>query len=128
MLKYLRYELKTKLNLVQLIGENRWRLSDTDFDYIKTEKGMKEVSGYADGIAPWMNQLINGVDFSGKAKIMDLVNVSRQYNLLIHPYTFRSDRLPPYASSFEELLDLFFVQVGVDGIFTGFSRSVSSLY
>ncbi|MEC8184298.1 MAG: hypothetical protein VX208_04345 [SAR324 cluster bacterium] len=37
---------------------------------------------------------------------------------MIHPYTFRADRLPSYTSSFDELLDLFFQEVGVDGIFT----------
>jgi glycerophosphoryl diester phosphodiesterase len=123
-LKYLRYELKTKLKIVQLIGENRWRSSNTDFNYIKTEKGMKEVSGYADGIGPWMNQLVKGVDFSGNAQIMDFVKIARQNDLLIHSYTFRSDRLPSYVSSFDELLDLFFIQIGVDGIFTDFPDKV----
>jgi len=44
--------------------------------------------------------------------------------LLIHPYTFRADRLPPYASSFQELLDVFFNEVKVDGIFTDFPDQV----
>ena len=118
MLKYLRHELKTRIKLVQLLGENRWRLSDTDFSYLKTEEGMKEVSEYADGIGPWMNQLVTGVDFSGKTQITDLLKIARNNDLLIHPYTFRADRLPSYTSSFDELLDLFFQEVGVDGIFT----------
>ena len=118
MLKYLRHELKTRIKLVQLLGENRWRLSDTDFSYLKTEEGMKEVSVYADGIGPWMNQLVTGVDFSGKAQITDLLKIARNNDLVIHPYTFRADRLPSYTSSFDELLDLFFQEVGVDGIFT----------
>ena len=118
MLKYLRHELKTRIKLVQLLGENRWRLSDTDFSYLKTEEGMKEVSLYADGIGPWLNQLVTGVDFLGKAQITDLLKNARNNDLLIHPYTFRADRLPSYTSSFDELLDLFFQEVGVDGIFT----------
>jgi len=40
--------------------------------------------------------------------------------LLIHPYTFRKDRLPSYVSSFEELLNVFFNEVQIDGIFTDF--------
>ena len=90
MLKYLRHELKTRIKLVQLLGENRWRLSDTDFSYLKTEEGMKEVSEYADGIGPWMNQLVTEVDFSGKAQITDLLKIARNNDLLIHPYTFRA--------------------------------------
>ncbi|MEC8184299.1 MAG: hypothetical protein VX208_04350 [SAR324 cluster bacterium] len=31
------------------------------------------LGGYADGIGPWMNQLVTGVDFSGKAQITDLL-------------------------------------------------------
>ena len=123
-LKTLRYEHKTRLKLVQLIGENRWKLSTTDFTYIKTDKGMNEVSQYADGIGPWMNQVVTGVGFSGKANLTELVENARSYGLLIHPYTFRADRLPPYASSFQELLDVFFNEVKVDGIFTDFPDQV----
>ena len=53
-----------------------------------------------------------------------LVENARSYGLLIHPYTFRADRLPPYASSFQELLDVFFNEVKVDGIFTDFPDQV----
>ena len=76
------------------------------------------LGGHADGIGPWMNQLVTGVDFSGKAQITDLLKIARNNDLLIHPYTFRADRLPSYTSSFDELLDFFFQEVGVEGIFT----------
>ena len=123
-LQSLRYEYKTRLRLIQLIGENQWKLSDTDFTYLKSKNGMKEVSKYADGIGPWMNQVVTGIDFSGKINITDLVENARRYDLLIHPYTFRKDRLPPYVSSFEELLKVFFKEVQVDGIFTDFPNLV----
>ena len=119
-LKSLRFEHKTRLRLIQLIGENQWKLSATDFTYLKSKNGMKEVSQYADGIGPWMNQVVTGIDFTGKIQITDLVENARQYDLLIHPYTFRKDRLPSYVSSFEELLNVFFNEVQVDGIFTDF--------
>ena len=41
-------------------------------------------------------------------------------DLLVHPYTFRCDELPVGISSFSELLDIFFRQVMVDGVFTDF--------
>ena len=53
-------------------------------------------------------------------QITDLLKIARNNDLLIHPYTFRADRLPSYTSSFDELLDLFFQEVGVDGIFTDY--------
>ena len=125
-LKKLRYHHKTRLRLIQLIGENNWRLSDTDFTYLKSEKGLNEVSKYADGIGPWMNQLVTGVDLSGNFQITNLVKNARRKDLLIHSYTFRADRLPDYVSNFDELLDIFLNEVGVDGIFTDFPDLVVS--
>ena len=125
-LKKLRYQHKTRLRLIQLIGENHWRLSDTDFTYLKSEKGLNEVSKYADGIGPWMNQLVTGVDLSGNFQITNLVKNARRKDLLIHSYTFRADRLPDYVSNFDELLDILLNEVGVDGIFTDFPDLVVS--
>lgn len=125
-LKKLRYQHKTRLRLIQLIGENHWRLSDTDFTYLKSEKGLNEVSKYADGIGPWMNQLVTGVDLSGNFQITNLVKNARRKDLLIHSYTFRADRLPDYVSNFDELLDIFLNEVGVDGIITDFPDLVVS--
>ena len=67
-----------------------------------------------------MNQLVTGIDFSGNVQITNLLKNAREKDLLIHPYTFRADRLPGYVSTFDELLDVFFNEVGVDGIFTDF--------
>jgi hypothetical protein len=40
----------------------------------------------------------------------------------VHPYTFRREKesLPPYAASFEALLEFFYFKVGVDGVFTDY--------
>ena len=119
-LKSLRFKHKTNIRLIQLIGENKWSLSDTDFNYLQSEEGMKEVAKYADGIGPWINQVVTGIDYLGKPQISNIVANARRYSLLIHPYTFRKDRLPSYVSSFEELLNIFFNDIQVDGIFTDF--------
>ena len=70
--------------------------------------------------------MVVGVDFSGNIQITNLAKNARRKNLLIHPYTFRADRLPDYVSTFDELLDVFFNEVGVDGIFTDFPDLVVS--
>jgi glycerophosphoryl diester phosphodiesterase len=49
-----------------------------------------------------------------------LTRAAQAAGLAVHPYTFRSDALPAYAASFEELLRLLVVDAGVDGIFTDF--------
>ena len=70
--------------------------------------------------------MVVGIDFSGNIQITNLAKNARRKNLLIHPYTFRADRLPDYVSTFDELLNVFFNEVGVDGIFTDFPDLVVS--
>ncbi len=103
-----------------MIGENRWRLSATDFDYLKTKTGLKEVAGYADGIGPWMNHVVTGKNLAGDLKLTGIVSMAHQLNLKVHPYTMRADQLPDYVETFEDLLHIFFNVVQVDGIFTDF--------
>ena len=119
-LKTLKHKYKTRIKLTQLIGENRWRLSSTDFDYLKTEVGLNEVAGYADGIGPWMNHVVTGKNISGDLKLTGLVKMAHLLNLKVHPYTLRKDRLPNYAETFEDLLHIFFNLAQVDGVITDF--------
>ena len=57
-----------------------------------------------------------------------LVNAAHRLGLQVHPYTLRADSLPAYADSFEQLLDIFYVQLRVDGVFTDFpDRAVEFL-
>jgi glycerophosphoryl diester phosphodiesterase len=119
-LKTMRHKHKTRLKLVQLIGENRWRVSATDFDYLKTKTGLKEVAGYADGIGPWINHVVTGKNLAGDLKLTGIVSMAHQLNLKVHPYTMRADQLPDYVETFEDLLHIFFNVVQVDGIFTDF--------
>jgi glycerophosphoryl diester phosphodiesterase len=59
-----------------------------------------------------------------------MVREAHTAGLVVHPYTLRADKgqLPSYAEDFEALLDIFFVQVGVDGVFTDFpDRAVQYL-
>ena len=119
-LKTLKHKYKTRIKLTQLIGENRWRLSSTNFDYLKTEVGLKEVAGYADGIGPWMNHVVTGKNISGDFQLTGLVKMAQLLNLKVHPYTLRKDRLPDYAETFDDLLHIFFNLAQVDGVITDF--------
>ena len=120
----MRQKYKTRLRLTQLIGENRWRLSDTDFNYLKTYKGLKEIAVYADGIGPWIKQVVSGKNISGNLKFTEIVRSAHELNLKVHPYTFRADKFPSYFDSFDHLLHIFFNELNVDGIFTDFPDKV----
>jgi len=120
-LRRLRRELQTPLPLIQLIGENDWgEDTDSDYDYLQTAPGLAEIATYADGIGPWLQQIYLGRDETGTVQLSELVAAAHAQGLLVHPYTFRRDELPPGIASFEELLHIFFAQAAVDGVFTDF--------
>jgi glycerophosphoryl diester phosphodiesterase len=120
-IKRLRNSLSLKAKLVQLIAENSWGESTTDYDYIKSPEGLAEVAQYADGIGPWIPQLIEFKQTEMTKTV--LADLAKKNKLLIHPYTHRLDQLPPQISS-DKLLDMLFDEVGVDGVFSDFPIAV----
>jgi glycerophosphoryl diester phosphodiesterase len=128
--KRIRGELGFKGKLVQLLGENGAE-STTDYLRLRTPQGLDEAARVADGIGPSLTHVVTGSKGS-PLRISDLVKDAHARGLTVHPYTFRADALPPYAASLEELLRIFVVEVGVDGVFTdqadravAFMRSVN---
>lgn len=120
-LRYLKDELKTPLPLIQLIAENSWAEDgDVDYDHLRSDTGLDEISEYAQGIGPWMMQLYQGRDENGDAILTDLVERAQKRGLAVHPYTFRADALPPGVETFEELHRIFINDLGIDGIFSDF--------
>ncbi|MGK0297720.1 MAG: glycerophosphoryl diester phosphodiesterase [Gammaproteobacteria bacterium] len=117
-LKRIRFEMNSKLKLVQLIGKNAWNEADTDYNVMRTPEGLKNIASYANGIGPSIDQIL--ASRFGKVTVTELVNEAHKLNLVVHPYTLRKDALPNYASGFDELLELLFDQAGVDGVFTDF--------
>jgi glycerophosphoryl diester phosphodiesterase len=62
---------------------------------------------------------------AGTARLSQLVAQAQAQGLVVHPYTFRRDELPEGITSFSELLDVFVLQAGIDGLFTDFPDIVS---
>jgi len=125
-LRHLRHDLKTPLPLIQLIGENDWgEDSDVDYDYLQTPQGLADIASYADGIGPWLLHIYRGRNEAGAACLNQLVAQAQAQGLVVHPYTFRRDELPEGIGSFRELLDIFILQAGIDGLFTDFPDIVS---
>ena len=116
----LRHELDCKLPLIQLIGLNSWQESDTDYDQLLTEEGMRQVAKNADGIGPGLWQLYSLAEIDGQPVSTGLVTLAHSLDLAVHPYTFRIDQMPPGFETFEAAVQWFVNTLGVDGLFTDF--------
>ena len=114
-------QLPVPLPMIQLIGENNWgEDSAVDYDYLRTPAGLSYVASYAQGIGPFLPHIYLGKSSSGSARLSELVPQAQARGLQVHPYTFRRDELPAGIASFNELLDVFIVEAGIDALFTDF--------
>jgi len=100
------------VRLVQLMG------NDDYYNEIITKDGLIGLAKYADGIGPSLDMIIEN-----DGTKTELVPDAHYAGLQIHPYTFRQEKnsIPGYAKSYEDLLEIFLFEVGVDGVFTDFT-------
>jgi len=125
-LLYARNALRSKLRMVQLIGENSWQESPSDFDFLQTGEGLSRIATYAQGIGPWIPQV---VDFKSNRTfdISDLVGRAQAIGLFVHAYTLRADQLPRGAGTLANALRVLVGEVGIDGVFTDHPDEVIQL-
>jgi glycerophosphoryl diester phosphodiesterase len=116
-LRYARKDLHCRLRMVQLIGENSWDESPTDFDLLRSAKGLAEVAEYAQGIGPWLPQVVD-INHIDTFDMSDLVSQAHQLGLFVHAYTLRADQLPPGVGSMANAVRILVDQAGLDGVFT----------
>jgi len=118
-LQRIRDALGSDLKLVQLIGDNAWGESNADYDAMRTPAGLDAIARYADGIGPWIPQVVAfGAD--GSAASTGLAEQARSRGLAVHPYTIRADQLPAGAPSLAAVHDALFRLAGADGAFSDF--------
>lgn len=118
-LRRVREEHNCALKLVQLIGDNRWGEAATDFNELRTAKGLRRLADTVDGIGPWVNFLYR-INRDRHIEDSGLVAAAHRHGLAVHPFTFRVDDLPPGFESFSELMQFAVDQLSVDGLFTDF--------
>ncbi len=124
----LREDLDCNLRLIQLIGENHWHESATDYDRLRSEEGIARVAKTADGIGPGLWQLYTLAEIDGQPVSTGLVSLAHSSDLAVHPYTFRTDQLPPGFESFEAAIQWFVETLSIDGLFTDFpDRAIEAL-
>jgi glycerophosphoryl diester phosphodiesterase len=106
-LKRIRQELNSELFLVQLI------------EFEEDEQHLKEYATYANGLGPWYKRILKEKDERGNWQTTDFVKEAHELGLVVHAYTFRADDLGEFTS-FDELLDVGFNTLELDGVFTDF--------
>lgn len=123
-LRRIRHDLGCRLKLVQLIAENSWQEAAIDFAPFRSRRGMRRLARTVDGIGPWINRLYRWRRRDGRIRSSGLVERAHEAGLAVHPYTFRSDDLPPGFDSFTELLTFCTHELAIDGLFTDFPDQV----
>lgn len=111
-LKHLRFMLRKDIKTVQLIGDNSWKISSTDYKDLTTVEGLREVSTYSSGIGIWIGHLDLKNNDSDP-----LIMKAKKIGLEVHAYTVRNDLLPEQVKSEKELISIL-EQKKVDGVFT----------
>lgn len=99
-----------------LITFNAINESSSDYDYYRSEEGIRNLSKIVQALAPEHSLVVN---YDSNGNILgptDLTRWAHQYDLHVYPFTFRMDRFP--GSSFERLIEYFWRTVQVDGFIT----------
>jgi glycerophosphoryl diester phosphodiesterase len=112
-----RDEFGCELKLVQLLGENSWGESASDFDYLRSGAGLAELAGLVDGIGPWLPQVFE-CSPDGSIRSSGLVEAAHRHGLLVHAYTLRADQLPESVGSIAAAMAILRGALRLDGVFT----------
>lgn len=127
-LRRIRHELGCKLKLLQLIGEDDWTPEPTNFKVMRTSRGLEKLAKTVDGIGPWVNRIYKHRKRDRRIRDSGLVARAHTQGLVVHPYTYRLDALPPGFSSFEKLIRFSFEELMIDGLFTDFPGAVIDIW
>lgn len=109
-LKFMRFTLGTRLPLVQLIG------SGPAYDRLVTATGLDDIASYAKGIGPSKRRIEDAEGNSVNSNA--LVKLAHARGMVVHPYTFRANEVPPAYDSLREELARCYYFYDVDGVFT----------
>lgn len=112
--------------LVQLLGDNAWDESTTDYDAAQTAEGLAGIGLYAAAIGPWIRQLYT-LDGFGAPVTTGLTERAHAAGLDVHAYTLRSDDLPPGFDTLGDLVRFCVNELAIDGLFTDFPDQVAAV-
>ncbi|CAF0874146.1 unnamed protein product [Rotaria sp. Silwood1] len=113
---HIRRNLGSKLRLFALMTWNRINESSSDYDFYRSEEGIRNLSNVVQALAPNHEFVVN---YDSNGTILGFTNLTKwahQYGLTVYPFTFRQDLFP--GNNFEKLIAYFWHTVKVDGFIT----------
>ena len=116
-LMYIRRDLASELRLNALMTLNEDNESSSDYNYYRSEEGIRNLSNIVQALAPFHRFVVDYDDANGNIiRPTNLTKWAHQYNLSVYPFTFRNDLFP--GRSFEYWIEYFWHTVQVDGFIT----------
>ncbi len=126
-LQYLRK--RTKVKLIQLLYTKKYKPYDfvvskdkRTYGDLMTDKGLKFVASYADGIGPWKGLILPKGRKATSFKNTGLIARAHKHKLVVHAYTFRNE--PMFLSPLFKNKPIaeyhYFLSLGLDGMFSDF--------
>ncbi|WP_299682744.1 glycerophosphodiester phosphodiesterase [uncultured Tenacibaculum sp.] len=93
------------------------------YEFFTTKEGMEFTASYADGIGPWKPFIISYKTDANNITVLEptnFIDLAHDYDLQVHPYTFRNENTQWSGGNPETEYHLFF-NAGVDGLFTDYT-------
>ena len=121
-------KLGWKGDLAMLVIDEGQALKDDKARHARllTPEGIAEVSKYANIYAPWFPHLaVPNKDGKGYT-LSNRAEVARKHGMKVHSWTHRTDSLPQGFKSSDEMLDVAFKQLKLDGLFSDFPDVVDA--
>ena len=118
-LRRLRSELGWRGNLMMIFGGAKPGADGTDYDYLSTPAGMKEVAAFADAIGPGIDRVVTW-DQQGQLRVGPFTRDAHAAGLKVHWGVVRADGLPANCPSLDALHEALFATAGSEGGFTDF--------
>lgn len=119
----------TKVKLIQLLYTGKYKPYDftlkkdkRTYGDLMTDKGLKFIASYADGIGPWKGLILLKGRKAKTFKNSGLIARAHKHNLLVHAYTFRNEKffLSPLFKKNPMAEYHYFFRLGLDGVFSDF--------
>ncbi len=115
-LMHIRRDYGSQLRLFALMTWNRFNESSSDYDFYRSEEGIRNLSTVVQALTPNHEFLVNYDSYGAILGTTNFTQWAHRYGLAVYPFTFRQDLFP--GNNFEQLIGYFWQTVKVDGFIT----------